>query len=47
MTEAKAMNTQKPTPAELKKQQEKPLAERLAGEKPFDWIKLKDDVATK
>jgi hypothetical protein len=28
------------SPAEQKKQQQKPLAERLEGQEPFNWIKL-------
>ncbi|WP_157314959.1 hypothetical protein ABHF33_07780 [Chitinibacter sp. FCG-7] len=40
MAEVKEQNPTKTTPAEAKKQQQKPLAERLAGQKPFEWIKV-------
>lgn len=47
MSEAMEVKRDKTTTSEQKKKEQKPLAERLEGTNPFDWIKLAPKAETK
>ncbi|QLG89229.1 hypothetical protein HQ393_13810 [Chitinibacter bivalviorum] len=47
MSETMEVKRDKTTPSEQKKKEQKPLAERLEGSNPFDWIKVSPKVETK
>ncbi|WP_373973928.1 hypothetical protein NT239_09735 [Chitinibacter sp. SCUT-21] len=47
MAETVEKKIAQPTELDKKKQQQKPLAERLEGEQPFDWIKFQEKETSK